>query len=231
LSRVTVTALLCLVGLGASSRLAAQGGLVGRAFNADLEFYSGGISGQTLGTAYRSIGRGDYGARFNFGILKALTFSVGYLYSNQIRTLTTPTFQGAAQLRSVNLNSFYGNGDFNLIRLPRATFYLSPGAGISRYAGRSFNWITSTSGSSTSYPIEGTTAPTANLGMGVKVMASKRVGLSLDARDFLSRGGSLPQASGTGPCPGPTPNCISGLFKVPAQNSLIFTLGLVFKLL
>jgi len=134
-------------------------------------------------------------------------------------------------LRSVNLNSFYGNGDFNLFRLPRATFYLSPGVGISSYAGRTFHWISIADGSSTSYPVQGTTAPTANLGMGVKVMASKRVGLSLDARDFLSRGGSLPQASGTAPCPGPTPNCISGLFKVPAQNSLVFSLGLVFKVL
>jgi hypothetical protein len=231
LSRITVTALVCLLGLGASSPLAAQGGLVPTPFNADLEFYSGGISGQTLGTAYRSIGGRHYGARFNIGILKVLNFSVGYLYSDQVRTLTASTSQGAAQLRSATLNSLYANTDFNLLHLPHATLYLSPGAGITRYARRRFDWITSMSGGSTSFPVQATTAPAVNLGMGMKIMASKHLGFSLDARDFLSGGGSVPQASGTTPCPGPTPNCLSGLFNVVPQNSLVFSLGLVFKVL
>ncbi|PYV08075.1 MAG: hypothetical protein DMG23_14470 [Acidobacteria bacterium] len=233
-----VAGVIFVLGLAASCPLSAADpaawnpakALVRTAFDADLELYSGGIAGQNLGAAYRSINRGNYGARLNFGFFKVLSFSVGYLYSNQVRTLTTTLPQGTAELRSLNLNSFYGNADFNLIRLPRATFYLSPGVGLTRYAARSFDWITSTS--TTSYPIAGTSAPTANLGMGVKITAWRRWGLSFDARDFLSTGGELPQAAGTGgTCPGPSANCIAGFFKVPPQNSLVVSLGLVIKLL
>lgn len=94
---------LLLLGLGLAAPLRAADPVVAAPFpnpfrrspfSAEAEIYSGGISGDSVGAAFHSINRGAYGARFTFGFMKAVNFSLNYMYSNQTRTLvaTTPPF-------------------------------------------------------------------------------------------------------------------------------------------
>jgi opacity protein-like surface antigen len=200
---------------------------------AEFEVYSGGITGDRIGAGYHSITRGDYGLRFTFGFMKGLNFSLNYLYSNQTRTLTavTPAMgtlpAGTALMRAGNLNIFFGNGEFNLIRTKRAIFYLSPGVGFARNGARSLTLVTPLGTASS--PIFPGTAVTFNLGTGVKFYPRKHFGIRVDVRDFLSGGGT--GSFQTGSNQPFLQNTTQFFGPVPVQNNLVLTLGLIFRIL
>jgi hypothetical protein len=211
-------------------------GMVHSPLTAEFEVYTGGLSGQSVGAAYRSAAQGNYGLRFTFGFLKAVNFSLGYMYSNQTRTLSeglppiggVPT--GTVFLHAANLNMAYGDGELNFLHTNHAVFYLSPGLGVARNGSRNLS-VTTPFGSA-SAPIGPGTALTFNLGAGIKIFPRKHWGVRLDARDFVSGGGtgglsaSLNcQAIG---CPS---NPIPFLGQTPINNNVVFTVGLIFKLL
>lgn len=209
----------------------------GSPFTAELEVYSGGITGDSVGAAFNSATRGSYGARFTLGFTRFLNFSFDYLYSNQSRSFTavspeTATLpQGTLLMRANNLNVFFGSGEFNLISRDRAKFYISPGIGLARDGSRNLTLITPLG--ATSAPLLGGRAVTFNLGAGVKVYPWKRVGFRFDVRDHVSNGG-------TGNL-NPDQNLdISGntisdpqqfFGKIPVQNNFVFTVGLIFKII
>jgi hypothetical protein len=212
-------------------------------FGAELEIYSGGITGKSIGAAYDSVTKGDYGVRLTFGFMKAFNFSMGYMYSNQTRTLTAavPASNGlpagTALMQAGNLNLAYGNGEFSLARFGRSTWYLSPGVGVARNGARDMTFVTPLG--SASGPILPGTAVSFNLGTGVKIFPTKHVGFRIDARDYVSGGGTgnlsaslslPPQVAAlckTG-CTTFNPAPLFGL--IPVQNNIVFTLGLIFKI-
>lgn len=210
-------------------------------FSAEAEIYSGGISGDNVGAAFHSINRGAYGARFTFGFMKALNLSLNYMYSNQTRTLvaTTPPFgtlpSGTALARAGNLNVFFGSGEFNLIHTKRAIFYISPGVGLARNGARNLTLVTPLGVASA--PLLPGNAVTFNLGIGVKIYPRKHLGFRFDVRDFVSGGGTgslnvsgvnCGQLSPPQPCLG---NAQQFFGRIPVQNNLVFTVGLIFKLI
>ncbi len=212
-------------------------GFVRSPATAELELYSGAITGKSAGAAFDSVTRGDYGIRFTFGFLKALNFNFNYLYSNQSRSfvaVTPPTGtlpSGTALLRAANLNMLYGNGELNLLRSRNATFYFSPGVGFVRNGARSLTLITPLGiVSSPTFP---GTAVTFNLGAGVKVFPVKHFGIRIDIRDHISGGGTgtiNPNQNLT--ISGTTVTNPQQFFgPIPIQNNLTFTLGLIFKIL
>jgi len=206
-------------------------------FSSELEVYSGPITGQNIGQAFASATKGDYGIRYTFGFMKAFNFSLNYMYSNQTHSfsaVTAPTStlpSGTALMHSANLNMFFGNGEWSLLHKGRNTFYLSPGVGYVRNGARSLSIVTPVG--TASAPILPGDAVSFNLGMGIKFFPRKHFGFRLDARDYLSAGG-------TGTL-NPSQNLtISGAVisnpaqffgPIPIQNNLVFTLGLIFKLL
>jgi hypothetical protein len=220
-------------------------------FSSELEIYSGGITGRSVGAAFDSATKGDLGIRYTFGFMKAFNFSVNYMYSNQTRSFTavTPTTSalpsGTALIRAGNLHMFFGNGEMTLLRLGRSSFYLSPGIGFARNGARSMTIVTPL-GTATS-PILPGTSVSFNLGTGVKVFPLKHFGLRFDVRDFVS-GGGTGNLNGTasGACP-VTPVGVPGTActqlnsflntsqqffgPIPVQNNLVFTVGLIFKIL
>lgn len=205
--------------------------------SAEFEVYSGGITGDSIGAAYRSATRGDYGLRFTFGFMKALNFSLNYMYSNQTRSFsaatpatgTLPT--GTALLHAGNLNMFFGNGEFGVLQTKHAKFYISPGVGFARNAGRNMTIVTPLGAASA--PVIAGMAVTFNLGAGVKIYPHKRIGFRFDVRDHVSQGG-------TGSLNPDQDLTISGTTitnpqqyfgSIPVQNNLVFTVGLIFKIL
>lgn len=212
-------------------------GFVRSPFTAEVEIYSGGITGKSIGAAYQSVSRGDYGVRFTFGFLKALNFSLNYLYSNQTRSFMafTPPLgtlpSGTALMRAGNLNMFFGNGELNLVRTRNTTFYLSPGVGFARNGARSLTLVTPL-GTATS-PIFPGAAVTFNLGGGVKIFPAKHVGFRIDVRDHISGGGTGSfNPSRNLSISGTTVSNPQQFFgQIPVQNNLVFTLGLIFKFL
>lgn len=210
-------------------------------FTAEVEVYSGGITGDRIGAAYQSAGRGDYGARFTFGFLKGLNFSLNYMYSNQSRSFTalappSPLLPaGTLLMRANNLNMFFGNGEFNVVQTKRARFYISPGMGFARNGSRSVTMLWP--GHSTSTRILPGTALTFNLGAGVKVYPFRHLGFRFDLRDHISGGGTgSMEASDGWVCAAvypPPPGCLimnaTPLFgKIPVQNNVTLTVGLIF---
>lgn len=198
---------------------------------AEVEVYSGGISGQHLGAAYDTVTRGDYGVRFTFGFLQALNFSLSYMYSNQTRTFSAvapPSGAGGPPggtvlLHAANLNMGYGNGEFELISRRHAVFYLSPGVGFVRNGARSLTFITPL-GTATS-PIGPGTALSFNLGTGVKIYPWKHVGFRIDARDFVAGGGTGNLSSGQS-----SGIPIKYFGPVPVNNNIVFMLGLIYRI-
>jgi len=205
--------------------------------SAEVEIYSGGISGDRIGAGFRSITRGDYGARFTFGFMKAISFSAGYLYSNQTRTLQAATPgsggvpSGTALVRAANLNIVYGNGEINLYHGKHAIFYLSPGVGFARNGARSLSLVTPLGVASA--PIGAGTAVSFNLGAGVKVYPRKHLGFRFDVRDFVSGGGtgSLTPGGGCGSQAAALCGVQQYFGTVPVNNNLVVTLGLIFKII
>jgi hypothetical protein len=210
-------------------------------FSAEFEVYSGAITGDSVGAAYKSATQGDYGVRFTFGFMRGLNFSLDYMYSNQSRLFTAVTPgsgslpSGTLLMRAANLNVAFGSGEINLIQSNRAKFYISPGIGLARNGSRSMTFITPLGAASA--PILPGTAVTFNLGAGVKVYPRKRIGLRFDVRDHIS-GGGTGNLNTSGACVAifpPPPECqinnAQQFFgKIPVQNNLVFTLGLIFKI-
>lgn len=205
--------------------------------SAEVEIYSGGITGQRLGAGFQSITRGDYGLRFTFGFLKALNLSLGYLYSNQTRTFqaTTPASggipSGTALVHAANLNIVYGNGEINLLHAKHAIFYLSPGLGLERNGARSLTLITPLGTASS--PIGPGSAVTFNLGTGVKIYPRKHLGFRIDVRDFVSGGGTGSLAPPGSICANQATLCTAQQYfgPIPVNNNLVLTLGLIFKII
>jgi hypothetical protein len=206
-------------------------------FTAEFEVYSGGITGDSIGAAYKSATRGDFGTRFTFGFMKGINFSLAYMYSNQTRSfsaVTPPTGTlptGSALVHVGNLNMLFGSGEFNLIQTKRAKFYISPGVGFARNAGRNMTILTPLGKASA--PVLAGRAVTFNLGAGVKIYPRKHIGFRIDVRDMVSQGG-------TGALNPDQDMTISGTTvtnpqqyfgNVPVQNNLVFTLGLIFRIL
>ncbi|HEV2352425.1 MAG TPA: hypothetical protein VG028_21525 [Terriglobia bacterium] len=216
-------------------------GLFRPALGAEFEVYTGGITGQSVGAAFKSAAQGDYGLRFTFQILKSFSLSANYMYSNQTRTLTEalppvgglPT--GTIVAHAANMNMVFGNGEFDFLHTKSAVLYISPGVGFVRNGSR--NLSLATPFGEASFPLGAGTAMTFNLGTGVKIYPRKHWGIRLDARDFVSGGGTgalSPQIPpGVNLCTIQLPNCNnlgSLLGNVPVNNNLVFTVGLIFRL-
>ncbi len=206
-------------------------------FSAEAEVYAGGITGKSIGAAFQSATQGDYGVCFTFGFLKALNFGVNYLYSNQTRSFTAVAPgalflpQGTALVRAANLNMFFGDGEWNLLKIRNATFYVSPGVGFVRNGARSMT-ITTPLGTASS-PIFPGTAVTFNLGVGTKIFPVKHWGVRFDVRDHVSGGGTgTLNPSQNLVVSGTTISNPQRFFgPIPVQNNIVFTVGLIFKIL
>jgi len=206
-------------------------------FTAEFELYSGGITGDSIGAAYESATRGDYGVRFSFGFLKGMNFNLDYMYSNQSRSFTAVTPEtaslpsGRLLMRSGNLNVALGSGEFYLIQGKHAKFYISPGIGFARNGGRNLTLLLP-GGLAASAPILGGRAVTFNLGAGVKVYPLNHLGFRLDVRNHIAQGGTgtlNPEQNLT--IAGNTLTNPQQYFgKIPVQNNLVFTLGLIFRI-
>lgn len=200
---------------------------------AEVEVFSGGITGHSIGAGFRSINRGTYGVRFGFGFMKSLNFSLNYMYSNQTRTLvaTTPPIgtlpTGTALMKVGNVNMFFGNGEFNFVRTRKAVFYLSPGVGFTRNGARSLTLVTPAG--SLSSPILPGTAVTFNLGLGMKYYPRRHFGVRLDLRDFVSQGGTGSLQPKSNDAILQTATQYFG--KMPVQNNIVLTLGFIFRIL
>lgn len=209
-------------------------------FGAEFEVYAGGITGQSVGAAFKSAAQGDYGLRFTVGVLKSLSFSANYMYSNQNRTLieTLPSAgslpTGTVVARAANMNMVFGNGEFDFVHTKHGVLYISPGVGFARNGSRNVSLLTPLG--SASFPVGAGTAVTFNLGAGMKIYPRKHWGIRLDARDFVSGGGTgnlNPQFPPGIACTVGIPNCNNlgqYLGLVPVNNNLVFTVGLIFKL-
>ena len=206
------------------------------AFGAEFEVYTGGITGQSVGAAFKSAAQADYGLRFTVGVLKSLSFNVNYMYSNQTRTLSeglpsvggVPT--GTVVARAGNMNMVFGNGEIDFIHAKHAVLYVSPGIGFARNGSRNLSLITPLGESS--LPIATGTAVTFNLGAGVKIYPKKHWGVRFDARDFVS-GGGTGNINSQIACIASTTLCdaLPFLGRIPVNNNLVFTVGLIFKLI
>jgi hypothetical protein len=207
-------------------------------FSSELEIYTGGITGKSVGAAFDSATKGDFGIRYTFGFMKAFNFSVNYMYSNQTRSFTavTPVVgalpSGTALLHAGNLNMLYGNGEMSLLHMGRSTFYVSPGVGFARTGGRTLSVVIPNVGAVSS-PIIPAGTVTVNLGAGIKFFPLKHWGLRFDVRDHVSGGatGTLnPNQNLT--INGSTFSNPAQFFgPIPIQNNVVFTVGLIFKML
>jgi hypothetical protein len=176
-------------------------------FTAEFELYSGGITGDSIGAAYKSATRGDFGVRFSFGFLKGVNFNLDYMYSNQSRSFTAVTPETGP--------------------LPSGTLLMRSGNG-----GRNLTLIVPVLGQA-SLPVFGGRAVTFNLGAGVKIYPFKHLGFRLDVRDHIAQGGTgtLNPAQDLTIQGNTLPNPQQYFGKIPVQNNLVFTLGLIFRIL
>ena len=211
-------------------------------FTAEAEVYAGGITGDKIGAGFQSLTQGDYGTRFTFGFLKGINFTLDYMYSNQDRLFTAATPKtsalpsGLLLLRAANLNVAFGSGEVYFLQTKRAKFYISPGIGFVRNGARSMTFVTPLGTASS--PILPGTAVTFNLGAGVKIYPWKHLGFRFDLRDHVS-GGGTGALNASGLCAAvvpPPPGCVVDnaqqfFGSIPVQNNLVFTLGLIFKIL
>lgn len=139
-------------------------------------------------------------------------------------------------MRVDNLNVLFGSTDFKLGGSERTRFYLSPGVGVARNGSRSMTFISPTG--SFSGPIAAGTAVTFNLGAGIKFSPARRVGLRFDLRDYVSGGGTGNLNFTDRVCIAifpPPPECslikAEQFFKkIPVQNNIVFSFGLIFRL-
>lgn len=219
-------------------------GMTRSPFTAEVEVYSGGISGDSVGAAFKSATQGGYGGRFTFGFMKALNFSVNYLYSNQTRSFSAATPAvgslptGTAIMHAGNLHMAWGSGEISLVRVGRSSMYLSPGIGLARNGSRNMTLVTPLG--TASAPILAGRSVSFNLGAGVKIFPAKHWGFRIDLRDFVSGGGTGNLNPTSNACVAiypPPPEC--AIFTntqqyfgpIPVQNNVVLTLGLIFKII
>jgi len=234
-SRIVV-ALLILGGLGMTPCRALpppDGG--GSPLSAEAEIYAGGITGDSVGAAFRSITSADYGARLSFGLLRAFGFSLDYTFSNQTRSFSAATPQigslpsGSAIMRTGNLNMFSGNADFYLAQNQSVKFYISPGVGFAQTAGRNLTVVTPLGAASA--PILAGRTVTFNMGAGLKVYPTKHFGLRFDVRDYVwpARSDTLNPSEDLVIAGTTVSNPQQYFGRIPVQNNLVFTVGLIFR--
>jgi hypothetical protein len=134
-------------------------------------------------------------------------------------------------MHAANLNMFFGNGEISLLRLGRSSFYLSPGIGYVRTGSRSMTIVTPLGTASS--PILPAGAVTFNLGAGIKVFPLKHFGLRFDVRDHVSGGatGTLNPSQTLTISGSSFSNPAQFFGPVPIQNNLVFTVGLIFKII
>lgn len=236
-------------------------GFVRAPFSVEAEVFAGGLTGKSIGHAFDSDSSASYGGRISFGILKSLNLSLNYMYSPQTRSLTAflpplsessggvagirplvtagqlPT--GTALVQAKNVNFAWGDGEIALAHFRRSLVYISPGVGFARNASRSTTLVTPIGAFASS--IHPGTAVVFNLGTGVKIFPRKHWGVRLDVRDFVSGGGTGDMNLQSQPCAAivpPPPGCSSFFSNtqsyfgaMPIQNNLVFTLGLIYKLI
>ena len=211
-------------------------------FTAEAEVYAGGITGDKIGAGFQSLTQGDYGTRFTFGFLRGINFTFDYMYSNQDRLFTavTPATSalpsGVLLMRAANLNMAFGSGEIYFLQTKRAKFYISPGIGFARNGARSMTFVTPLG--SASSPILPGTAVTFNLGAGVKIYPWKHWGFRFDLRDHVSGGGTgtLNASGGCAAVFPPPPGCVVNnaqqfFGSIPVQNNVVFTVGLIFRII
>jgi len=190
---------------------------------AELELYAGGLTG--LGSAYDSPTRAALGSRLTFGLFERLDLSANWLYSTQARATTVPWLPGADLiLRSVNLNVFFGTADLIFAQSRSAKFYVSPGFGFARTGDRR-RMVAGQDGGGYD-PLPAGTAWDFNVGTGLRPNRSKRLGLTFDVRYHISGAGKWDYAF-THLLVAPA---LPPVRDVPRQHSLVFTVGLAFKL-
>ena len=211
-------------------------------FTAEAEVYAGGITGDKIGAGFQSLTQGDYGTRFTFGFLRGINFTFDYMYSNQDRLFTavTPATSalpsGVLLMRAANLNMAFGSGEIYFLQTKRTKLYISPGIGFARNGSRSMTLVTPLG--SASSPILPGTAVTFNLGGGVKIYPWKHLGFRFDVRDHVS-GGGTGTLNASGVCAAvfpPPPECVLNnaqqfFGSIPVQNNIVFTVGLIFRII
>jgi hypothetical protein len=193
---------------------------------AELELYAGGLTG--LGSAYDSPTRPALGSRLTFGLFERLDLSANWLYATQPRATTVPWFPGTDLiLRSVNLNVFFGSADLIFAQSRSTRFYVSPGLGFVRTGDRRRIFVGQGGGGYD--PLPTGTAWAFNVGTGLRPNRSKRLGLTFDVRYHVSGAGKwdYPSAHLLQIPEAPT---LPPVRDVPRQHSLVFTVGVAFKL-
>ena len=225
LGRNIVFALLIL-GLGTGSAFAGEGSPLG----AELEIYSGGLVGDSVGSTLSSTTKGNYGARFSVSFTKFLAWEMNYGFSDQSSTLVSP-LDPTASITSNNWNNGSTGMSINLFSRRRAKVYLSPGVGFVSTGARQFSIEDAINGVGTaSLPID--TGLSFNMGGGVKIYPTKRVGFRLHVSDIITRdvqgafdaGQLLDLSNGTQVEP-------AEFFElVPGRKQMSFTIGLLIRL-
>jgi hypothetical protein len=192
---------------------------------AELELYAGGLTG--LGSAYDSPARPALGSRLTFGLFERLDLTANWLYSTQPRATTVPWVPGADLiLRSVNLNVFFGSADLVFAQSRSTKFYVSPGFGFARTGDR--RRIVAGQDGGGYDPLPAGTPWDFNVGTGLRPNRSKRLGLTFDVRYHISGAGKWDYPFyGVMIFPSPT---LPPVRDVPRQHSLVFTVGVAFKL-
>ncbi len=225
LGRNIVFALLIL-GLGTGSAFAGEGSPLG----GEIEIYSGGLVGDSVGSTLSSTTKGNYGARFSLGLTRFLSWEMDYNFSDQTTTIISPFDPGAA-ITSKNRNAGSTGLAINLFSRRRAKVYVSPGVGFVKTGARQFSVEDAINGLGTA-PLPIDTGLSFNMGGGVKIYPTKRVGFRVHVSNIITRdvqgvfdtGQLLDLNNGTQVDP-------STLFQtVPGRKQMSFTIGLLFRL-
>ena len=169
-----------ILSLGAKSAFAGEGS----PFRAEVEIYSGGLVGDSVGSTFNSVTKGNYGTRLSLGFTRFLNWELNYGFSNQPTMLTSSN--GPAAITSNNWNSGSSNFPINIYNHRRATIYVSPSFGFVRTGGREFSLMDVQNGLGTA-PLPIDTGLSFNLGAGVKIYPTKRVGFRLHFSDIVTR--------------------------------------------
>lgn len=184
----------------------------------ELEPNLGGFSG--LGSAHDSSVGGAYGAHLTVGVFERMDFSARWLYSDHVRSADIR--EGGFKMVSNSLNMFYGTADLSFAQSNRTRVYVSPGVGLTRYGDR--RGIPFDPPAVPFDMLEAGTAPSFSIGVGLKTLLQRRVGLRLELRQHFIGSGvwdytafQIAQTSAS-----PTRD-------IPVQKGLQFGVGVTFR--
>ena len=217
---------LLIIGLGTGSAFAGEGSPL----SAEFEIYSGGLVGDSIGSTLSSTTKGNYGARFSVGFTRFLAWELNYGFSDQSSTLVSP-LDPTASITSNNWNNGSTGMSINLVSRRRVKVYVSPGVGFVSTGARQFSIEDAIEGLGTA-PLPIDTGLSFNMGGGVKIYPTKRVGFRLHVSDIITRdvqgafdaGQLLDLSNGTQVDP-------STLFTtIPGRKQMSFTIGLLFRI-